>query len=151
MTKRIILAISVLLMVSSVNAQFAMHTTHQSSIITYHSGVSCNSMTSQSLHSGTDHMATGSRYTSDVPEVGAATPTPMYNDNFDGPATAPGGPRRAAPGEDEEGYDPDNIQFGDLADGTWFLLLLAALSAAVVSLRRQRALSVQLTQSSLPD
>ena len=151
MTKRIILAISVLLMVSSVNAQFAMHTTHQSSIITYHSGVSCNSMTSQSLHSGTDHMATGSRYTSDVPEVGAATPTPMYNDYLAGPAAAPVGPRRAGPAEDDDEYDPDNTQFGDLADGTWFLLMLAALSAAVVSLRRNRAMSVQLTQSSLPD
>jgi len=151
MTKRIILAISVLLMVSSVNAQFAMHTTHQSSIITYHSGVSCNSMTSQSLHSGTDHMATGSRYTSDVPAVGATSPMPMYNDYLAGPAAAPVGPRRAGPAEDDDEYDPDNTQFGDLADGTWFLLMLAALSAAVVSLRRQRAMSVQLTQSSLPD
>lgn len=138
-------------MVSSVNAQFAMHTTHQSSVVTYHSGVSCNSMTFLPLHSGTDHMATGSRYASDVPEVGAATPTPMYNDNFDVPATAPGGPRRVGPAEDDDEYDPDNTRFGDLADGTWFLLMLAALSAAVVSLRRKRAMSVQLTQSSLPD
>lgn len=151
MTKRIILAISVLLMVSSVNAQFAMHTTHQSSIVTYHSGVSCNSMTSQSLHSGTDHMATGSRYTSDVPEVGAATPTPMYNDYLAGPAAAPVGPRRAGPAEDGDDYDPDNTQFGDLADGTWFLLMLAALSAAVVALRRKRAMSVPQPQSPLPD
>ncbi|MBQ7647608.1 MAG: hypothetical protein IJS92_00830 [Paludibacteraceae bacterium] len=57
--------------------------------------------------------------------------------------------RKAPPGT---GGDKDNPSMeGDLADGTWFLLMLAALSAAVVSLRRQRALSVQLTQSSLTD
>ncbi len=57
--------------------------------------------------------------------------------------------RKAPPGT---GGDKDNPSMeGDLADGTWFLLMLAALSAAVVSLRRKRALSVQLTQSSLPD
>lgn len=151
MTKRIILAISVLLMVSSVNAQFATRTVRQSSIVAYHSGVSYNSMTFQSLYSGTDHMATGSRYTSDVPAVGAATPTPMYNDYLAGPAAAPVGPRRAGPSEDDDDYDPDNTQFGDLSDGTWFLLMLAALSAAVVSLRRQRAMSVPQPQSSLPD
>lgn len=57
--------------------------------------------------------------------------------------------RKAPPGT---GGDKDNPSMeGDLADGTWFLLLLAALSALVLSLRRKRALSVQLTQSSLPD
>ena len=55
MTKRIILAISVLLMVSSVNAQFATRTVRQSSIVAYHSGVSYNSMTFQSLYSGFYH------------------------------------------------------------------------------------------------
>jgi hypothetical protein len=57
--------------------------------------------------------------------------------------------RKTPPGT---GGDKDNPSMeGPLADGTWFLLMLAALSAAVVSLRRKRAMSVQLTQSSLPD
>ncbi len=57
--------------------------------------------------------------------------------------------RKAPPGT---GGDKDNPSMeGDLADGTWFLLMLAALSAAVVSLRRQRAMSVPQPQSPLPD
>lgn len=57
--------------------------------------------------------------------------------------------RKAPPGT---GGDKDNPSMeGPLADGTWFLLMLAALSAAVVSLRRQRAMSVPQPQSPLPD
>ena len=57
--------------------------------------------------------------------------------------------RKAPPGT---GGDKDNPSMeGPLADGTWFLLMLAALSAAVVSLRRQRTMSVPQPQSPLPD
>lgn len=57
--------------------------------------------------------------------------------------------RKAPPGT---GGDKDNPSMeGDLADGTWFLLLLSTLSAIVLSLRRKRAMSVPQPQSSLPD
>ena len=134
---RIVLTISVLLVVSSARAQFTLDITYQPSSVSYGAGSSYSSMSSPSLYANGDHMTTGSRYATGVQEVGAVAPVPMYRDTYSSPAGAPAGMRRTPPDEDDDDYDPDNAQFGDLADGTFFLLLLAALATFVVTLRRK--------------
>ena len=71
---------------------------------------------------------TGSRYSSQVHEVGATSPV----------ASSP--IRKAPPGDgigQETDYDPSNAQYGPMPDGTLFLLLLAAVATAGIAVRRR--------------
>lgn len=72
---------------------------------------------------------TGSRYSSQVYEVGATSPV----------ASSP--IRKAPPSEgigEETDYDPSNAQYGPVPDGTLFMLLLAAVATAGIAVRRRR-------------
>ena len=76
-----------------------------------------------------DAYTTGSRYSSQVHEVGATSPV----------ASSP--IRKAPPSEgigQETNYDPSNAQYGPMPDGTLFMLLLAVVAAGVVAVRRRR-------------
>ena len=140
MTNRLYITISVLLIAASLHAQSTFHSMKaQHNVRTYVLGNSQDAP-QPVTNSSSDRMSSGSRYMSSSHEVGASAPVALYEEAYDSPAGAPGGRRNSPPADDDDDYDPSNAQYGPLPDGTLFLLLLAALTAAYgyVSARRKK-------------
>ena len=89
------------------------------------------SMTMQSVNTS-GYMVSGSMYSSNVYEVGSASPI----------SSSPGSPiRKAPPGTGGESkYDPDNPQFAPIGDAVEPMLLMAMALAGLIYLRRKKVI-----------
>lgn len=90
------------------------------------SPVTTPTATMQSVNNSA-YLSTGSDYSSNVYEVSSS-----------GPAR-PAGVRKAPPGTDNTGYDPNNPQFAPLGDAIIPLLLMVMVYATTVLLRRRKS------------
>ena len=94
------------------------------------------STTIQSVNNAS-YMSSGSTYSSAVYEVGSYSPA----------AHSPArGPRKASPGTDNTGYDPNNPQFSPIGDAL-IPLLLIALAYTAIRARRKKRLSEHTSNS----
>lgn len=88
-------------------------------------------MTMQSVNNS-GYMVSGSMYSSNVYEVGSASPT----------SSSPGSPIRKAPpditGGESDDYDPNNPQFAPIGDAVGPMLLMALALAGLIYLRRKK-------------
>ena len=123
---RILLIISALLMVRSLNAQspttVAFHSTSAYMSATTH--------TQQPIAQTAEMMSSGSRYASNAYDVGMKEANALYETTYTSASSPQKSARRNAPPEDDgegegEGYDPDNPNWGPISDANWFLIALA--------------------------